>query len=589
MIIRPNTLHLINGQDLGHPRNWEDLTITVDWVNDNEGATVNIADLEFVLEANRFLQTRILNGLSGGVGIFEGEPYTIKVGDPNEPVYTFEGYLDFTDEATVFGREEISVGLKKRKGNDWLNDVADGFSFAYLQDQGVISSGDFTKVPYVINYVPDGTQVILLSLSLYLMTKELLENARKVGEGIADLVKASTPVDVVGTSVGIGAGVVTAKDVGFVVLRIAALAFQVAYLIAIVLAIKNLITEIFNQLLPPLRNHLGMTFRRMFERACQYLGLSFQSTISQLDWVHVPAKDKKGGSRGETGVPSNSGNIYTFGDLIRRLKEMFNADYRIENGVFIFERRDRFEFVGPYEIPAFFNDQERLLDFNGFNTDEIVANYNIAWQFDAQDQNTLDDQTGRVFQAITTPINTINQDYVNIKGLTEIQLPFSIGRTKTELTLVEEIARDLGKFVDKLTGILGGGTNFQAKVERRVGAMLLSSDFLSFGRVVAMQGSRLARDQREILSANNLWFNFHFINSFAEVNGEHNQYFRYQGLRVPMSLEDFDKVLRNNFCTDAEGNPAELETVEYNPTQGAAVIAYRVKKKYTNNLKIQYV
>jgi hypothetical protein len=64
----------------------------------------------------------------------------------------------------------------------------------------------------------------------------------------------------------------------------------------------------------------------------------------RIDWVHIPRKDKKGGSNGETGFPSNSEPIYTFGDLIRSMKEMFNADYRIKDGIFYFNEKTVFIF-----------------------------------------------------------------------------------------------------------------------------------------------------------------------------------------------------------------------------------------------------
>ena len=207
-----NIRHLINGQDYGEPRNWQDLEITVDWLNKKESGAINVSDLSFVGEANEYLQQRIMNGLSGGVGIFEGEPYEIRVGDVNNPAFTFKGYLDFTEEMTVLGGEEITCSLKKETGEDWLNDVADSFSFAYLHDQGIITDGDFVKVPYVINYIPDGMQLIVLSMSIYMMTKELIENIQNIAEAVADITDASTPV--IGVSVGLGAGVVTAWDLG---------------------------------------------------------------------------------------------------------------------------------------------------------------------------------------------------------------------------------------------------------------------------------------------------------------------------------------------------------------------------------------
>ena len=202
--------HYINGQDFGEPRNWQDLEITVDWLNKKDDANINITDLEFVLEAKDYLMKRMLNGTTGGVGIFEGEPYTIKVRDENTQEFVFDGYLDFADDSMFLGNEEVICSLKKQQGNDWLNDVADGFSFAYLKDKGVITNGDYIKVPYVINYVPDGLQLIVLSMSIFMMTKELYENVQSLADTVADTTDASTPV--IGASVGVGAGVVTAWD-----------------------------------------------------------------------------------------------------------------------------------------------------------------------------------------------------------------------------------------------------------------------------------------------------------------------------------------------------------------------------------------
>lgn len=587
MILANKIRHYINGQDFGEPRNWQELSITKDWLNKVENIDINISDLEFVLKANKYLQQRILNGLSGGVGIFEGEPYRITVGDVSSPVYTFEGYLDFTDELTVLGGEEISLSLKKRLGTDWLNDVADGFSFAYLADQNIITGGDYVSVPYVINYIPDGLQLIMLSMSLFMMSKELIENIQKLAETIADVTDAATPV--IGVGVGFGAVAVTAWDLGNFILVVIKAVARIAYIIAIIIAIKNLIEEIFEQLLPPKRYHLGMKFRTMFERSCQHLGLGFNSSIAELDWVHIPRKDRKGGESGESGFPTNTGPIYTFGDLIREMKKMFNADFRIVNGVFHLERKDNFDITSNYTIPAYFNDQERLLTKHSFNTDEMVANYNIHWQYDVQDQNTLDDQTGRVFQAITQPISTNNADLVNIKNLAEVDIPFSIGKTKTGLTRVEEVAKDLGRFVDNLTGIFGGGTNFASQITNRIGSLLLSSHFLTYGKVVKMTGNKLTTDQRADLSATLLWDNYHYINSFAEVNGIHNQFWRFKELPVPMSLEEFAMLLENNEVTDLDGNECIIEKMEYQPQRGRALLDYRVRKKYTNNLKVDYV
>jgi hypothetical protein len=61
--------------------------------------------------------------LNGGVGIFEGDPYKMTVGDPANPTFTLKDF-GFHAIMTVIGKEEIICALKKH-GEDWLNDVAD--------------------------------------------------------------------------------------------------------------------------------------------------------------------------------------------------------------------------------------------------------------------------------------------------------------------------------------------------------------------------------------------------------------------------------------------------------------------------------
>lgn len=580
-------IHIMDGQERGEPRGWQELEITIDWLNQKQSGAINVSELSFTGGANKYLQERIAAGITGGVGVFEGVPYRMIVGSLADPVYEFKGYLDLTDDMTVFGGEEIKVGLKKEQGEDWLNEVADSFSFAYLYKQGIITDADFVKVPYVINYVPDGLQLILISMSIYMMTKELVENIQAIADSIADITDASTPV--IGVSVGLGAGAVTAWDLGNYIMAGLKLLARIAYAVAIVIAMKNLVNLLFEQLMPKKRNHLGMRYSVMFEKACEYLNLTVSSSLLQSisNVVYIPPKDKMGGEAGERGYPTNSSAIYTFGNLIRVMKEKYNADYRLRDGVFYFERRDMFDTDTVYQMPDFFTDQERRLDKYQLNTSELASNYNIYYEYDVQDQNTLDDQTGRVFQAVTTPITKVNEKMVNVKGLVQIALPFSQGKEKTSLTAVEKILKTLGQLVDTVTGIFGGGTNFAGKIEDRIGSLLLSSHFLTIGKEVVMAGSKLAANQRALLDVRLLWDDFHYINSFAEYQGVHNQAIIYKEAPVSMTLQEFDLLLNNNKGTDALGREYRIDKIIYRPFAGKAKIDFRLKQKYTNNLKIE--
>ncbi|NIQ13094.1 MAG: hypothetical protein GTO02_01390, partial [Candidatus Dadabacteria bacterium] len=334
------------------PRNWQDLELTMDWTKGKIDATINLDALEFAGATAKQIIANLEN-----LGYFEGQPYRIEVGEPLNPALTFNGYLDATDAPIIKAPNIIQIGLKQAQGQDWLNEVADSFSFRYLASNdytgpGSISNSDFAGVPYVINYIPDGTELLILSISTFMLTKELVESIQSLAEQTTDLINGVTPVT--GTSVGFGGGAVTAWDLGDIIGAIINLAVTLAYTIGIIVALIELVEQIIEQLAPKKRFHLGMRIKDLFSKACEYLGLTLKSDLlDALDtnsngWTIIPSKGHKGGSPPtgtpigewtELGVPNASDGIDTFGDLIRVFKRVFNADFQLKDGIFEFERR----------------------------------------------------------------------------------------------------------------------------------------------------------------------------------------------------------------------------------------------------------
>lgn len=579
---------ILDGVDYGEPRNWQSLEIHKDFSNKSDDFDVNLTELSFTGDSNRYIKQRIMNGVSGGVGIFEGIPFNIIFSDNGSNRFIFNGYLDCTDNMQKIGGEETIISLKKYQGNDWINDVADSFSFAYLYDKGIISDSDFIKVPYIINYVPDGTQMILLSISLFIMVKEMYENIKGIAEEVASLVDSATPV--IGAGVGFGAVVVTAWDIGNFIFAGLKLAARIIYLIAIVKAIKELMDSIMEQIFPSQKYRMGMTFKRMAERACQYLGLGFRSELldSIKDWVYVPESITNNKNR-HLGFPPNTSAYYTFGDFIRRMQDDFNADFRIRNGILYIERRDYFDEYNSFTIPDFFTNQERLLDVDYLNTNEMIANYNINFAYDTQDLNTMYNQTGRVFQAITSPNIVNDRNLLNIKGLKEVQIPLSLGLTKNNFTDVENFARKVAKTVDDITGIFGGGTNYSNKIKNRLGSLLISSDFMTSAKIVCMRSGKLVQNQRAEINAKKIWDNYHSINSFVKINGIHNQYYIYKNVEIPLTFNEFSQILESNIGITNSGLKFKIDKLIFVPYKNKAYIDYRINKEYTNNLNISYV
>jgi hypothetical protein len=594
-----NSKHYLDNQNIEEPRNWQDIEVTIDWTADKIDSTISLEKLEFVGATAQ----KILDRLNSG-GYFEGSPYRIDIGaSPTNTVYSFKGYLDYTDNPVIKACDIVEVALKREQGEDWLNEVADSFSYRYLASDdyngnGKINESDYSGVPYVINYVPDGLQLLILSISLFSLTRELIQNIKDISSQISDLSTNAIP------TVSAGFGVVSGWPTSKIVLSIIRLAIQIAYTVGIVYAIIKLIEQIIEQLLPAKRFHKGLPLRSLFQKACDHLNLTLESTLlDELDrngekWVLIPSKGHKGGEAPtgsdaatwrELGVPTSKEGLDTFGDVIRLFKRVFNANYKLKDGVFYFERDDYWRDLAQWTIPNTLTNQTALRDEYTVNTSDIKSNIVITWSTDLQDQNTLDNQEGRVYQVVTSPISVTNPELVNLKGIDSIDIPFSMAVRKNELTAVEEALKVLLDAADFLTGQLNKPQNFASAITSRLGAMHLSSHFLSVPKMVVMGGNNLAMNQRSIMSAKSLWENYHFTKSFVTIDDINNQQYIYSEQKIPFCFEDFVYLSNNNYVLTQEGEQAEIMTLKWNVESNVAIITYRVYRVYDTNLKLTFL
>jgi len=571
--------------------------IEMDWLDRKAQAMINISSVEFEGSDGTIIRDRFLNGTRGGVGVFEGMPYNIQVGGQVD-YKNFELYLDFTKSPIFFGSCGVKASLQTKQGSDWLNDVAGAVSYRFLEDEGLITDSDFVDIPYVINFIPDGMQLLILGLSTFSLVKELIEGVKALADRIADLTDAATPV--IGVGVGAGAVAVTAYDIGNIIMAALKLVAQIAYLVAIVAALVKLVEQIIEELMPPKRFHRGIPIRTLFQKFCDYKGLGFSSSlldsldVSGAKWCYLPPKRQIKGviyaaRTTQSGVPDVGSVIDTPAGVIREFKKMFNADFKLVNGMLYFERKDNFRTQSPYIIPNTFTDQEKLQDFNGFNVDELRANYNIFWSTDIQDQNTLADVNGLSFQAQLSPKVTDNPELTNLTGLESVALPFALPIRKDKLPAVEEAVKVFATLVDAVTGQLGNPQGLSGKINNRIGVLHLSNHFTNTGKIVVLAGNKLAKNQREILSATKLWEDYHFINSFAPIDGVHNQYWTYEEQEIQFCYEDFVSLEGNNLVETQRDETAEISRLVWDVWENVATVSYRVNRLYDDNFVIKYL
>ena len=157
------------------PDNWQELEIELDFTNNSNDATIRTSVLEWKGENAAIINKWKNGGLNGSYGIFEGIPFRI---DACNGDTIFDGCIDTTSPETTWTCDIVKAAIKETQRTYFLNDLAQGFTFAYLADPQSdstaapgfnfkhIVASDYVSIPYVISNVPDYLQAVLLAVSI---------------------------------------------------------------------------------------------------------------------------------------------------------------------------------------------------------------------------------------------------------------------------------------------------------------------------------------------------------------------------------------------------------------------------------------
>ena len=564
----------LDGQPAGTPVNAPELSLSANWETGEgkEESEISLTSIEFAMEDAKLLNQKVADGLTGGPGIFEGVPYKIKLNSKT----IFDGMVDLTNDATFVDCEKVIAEIMKEDGVDWLSEVADGISFGSIANK-YIKASDYVVVPYVLNFRPDAFIVGPLLITSFLLAKEVIYGIRSISYRSADLVSA------------IGSGFAFGLIISASIKLVAEIIFVGAVILALISAVAGLIDQYF----PPVRRYNGMTFKRMFEVGLESLGLTFQSSIfNSLPFSNatfIPIKSERGkigGGANGVGHPNISSAIYNFGDFIRQMIQTFNADYKIVNGVFIFERRDYWKGSSSYILPDVETNQTKRLSEFTYNTSEFVKNYFISFQTDIQDQNTLENFKGNNYQIISEPNTIVNKKNILGKGLTSIRPPFARAFRKNGLTKYEELLKDVATAVDVFRK-----SKLAPKITNRVGMMELSDDTTTVDKFLFISDEQLSTTQ---ITAQTLWDKFHFIESFAEIVDPvtnltiHNQSIIKVAEKVPFCDADWTSLLLNREFTTANGQNGIILSIDWDFQNQVANIRYKISQLYTKNIILAF-
>lgn len=610
----------LNNTQITEPNNWAELSIELNFDKDNPSAQVGINEWDFGVggyDANKdgaiINNTHINNGLTGGVGIFEGLPFRIELEKGGVYYDLFDGYIDLTQ--SLIYCELVNGQAVERGGIDWLNQVADSVSFEYLYEEtNLLNDSDFVPVPYIINSIPKAGEAFLLLLTAFVSTKAIKDEIQLLTEMS---IETSNPVSAISG-----------------VLKIA---LRVIYIATLIVTVVKLILDAIKLIIQPVKYHNCMYAKDLLRIGAEHFGLEFKSSIFERapfnKLIIMPTQfnlaDQNDGLLGFLRKEDAAGGYYngTFGELLRSLKVMFNAKVILQDGVLTFERRDYNVSTPTYELPQ--------LERNGYNIniDDFKSNIYIEFATDLNDRNTIQQYDGTAAQIQTLPKKVINRDMVLAKGFDRRSIPYALGKRKEKFTVPEQIIKALAKVIDPIVGALIKVVNAIIKVvnavikaikkliraintlprikikfdpkpikqikytplgeliDDRLGMLMLENDFVSAPKMFLIDEQSNARktnlraDNTTIVNANYLWENYHIIDSFDfSIFASTNQYKIYELSDVPFCFEDYEKVRRNNKIIDGE-KEGIIDSLTWNIYRQTADIKFRINEIYTKNLE----
>lgn len=570
----------IDGKNIREPRNWADISLNLTF-DENPQATVDVDDLEFVNTEAQTIQEILRGGLTGVTnGYFEGVSMQILATNDSDSLSVFDGYTNWKE---VQINSPISVNLKIQK-NDSINSLQDqaaSNTFGFLEDIGAIGASDYAQIAYIVEKINPGVDIVVTSISLFVMSKELITAIRRLSKAIIEIAGI-----VSGGLVGVAYALIYT---GLLIL------LELIYTVAIIIAIINLIKTLKELLFPKLRFMAGTKYRTLLEKAATRLGYVFKSDIPELDFVHyVPSKPFLE-TDVTSGIPRVNDFGYNFSDFFELVSDLFNARFAVVDNELHF-RTDSDPFW--VENSTFeFHQPEPLDEVKVFNNADIKSSILLSFTEDLSDEYTIINFKGTNFQVLTKLKNPKNPKFNLVQNSEQNIFPVALGNRKDELSFLEDLIKGLLGIVESFRIVIPTPESDEEQIpppltsiiEDRIGAIKISQPIFNVPKSVYLETIngklRMPEDHRTKWKAKVLWDNFHNEKSFIQ-NGFRNQKQVFEQKEIPMGFEDVLKLDKNSFFKLKNGTFGKITSLKWFFNQDKAVIDYWVRTIFdTESLK----
>ena len=178
--------YILNGVQYNAPEGWEDTVIEASYIDDNTQPSLKVSDFTFPLEA----RDAVHNWFHSPVGGFEGMPFELILYNNQSQQVSFKAFLDFySNYEELLEDGKVRVNTLKEDGIDDLYSKLEALTYGYLEELGAVGQGDYVTVDYVVEKKFNLFEIVMASVVIYLMIKELAEAISKTADNINKLSK----------------------------------------------------------------------------------------------------------------------------------------------------------------------------------------------------------------------------------------------------------------------------------------------------------------------------------------------------------------------------------------------------------------
>jgi len=530
--------HFLNGIEVS-PRNRDEIGVVCDFTGNPDVLSLNTDTLVLPREANQMVKQHIQTS-----GLFIGIPYQVQM----DGGITLDYYIDLCDPGSkpVLRQHDIEVKIKRSKGYDDFRSKADGTSFELIVKDKGINFFSYKRIPFFIIKDNVNEQMLTLSLSLFIMTKEIIAAAKDLAKSYTAFLNASP---------------------GGIAEALANLIIDTIYFAALVIAAIQYIAELIKLIFPIKRYLNGCYYKELMFKACQYLGYNFSSELFDNDpgWFLLPVPINRNnnesifqsaldglGNNFNLGYPTASDSVGLVGQFFDACETQFNGRTFVIGNTIHFERRDWLQNNSTLLMAPALNIQADRDESFTYNTEDAWKRYYIHYASDFTDLNTVEGVNFGFSDAEYSCENSVpgaNNNLITIKGLNDVSIPFAMGFNKDKLTFVEVFGRILATGWDGLTNALtfGNGSNFAAQISSRVDALKISQQYFSTTKSLYVYNRPnntvlINQDFNTNNSARALWNKYHYINQI-----QLNQFEVHENARTRIRQNDFVNLLSNNY------------------------------------------